>query len=446
MKRVVYSLLCVVAASALFVLAGASGCGDSLVGLECRSGYTECGQACFDLQNDPNHCGSCDNRCASGEICSAGMCTYDSDAAPDADAGDGGDLEDADARADGDIDGGEADGSGSDGGDGGGMDGANEGGWADVVLPPLCMGPGSPADCVCELGQLICESTCINGATDDKNCGACGMDCNAVPPPSGRYYCVNGACKLNCDAPLMVCGNACVDLQTDPNNCGSCGLVCDSGLCDVGQCLDATAGHVIVIGHDMSMALPATQRLAGNAIFLPSKQMVRGLVYEERSSLAARNGVQSVITQTEAVTGRTFERTTANSALSVPFLLSQNDVFVIVAQANASDEVLVKNGDTWSRALQTFVARGGVIVLFDGGGTNAGTFQLLQEGGLFTAAARVSLSPRTVNVVAPGDALASFVPTRYQALNFTVGFDTAETTVVVRDLMSNLPVVIHVAR
>jgi hypothetical protein len=214
----------------------------------------------------------------------------------------------------------------------------------------------------------------------------------------------------------------------------------------LGQCLDATAGHVIVIGHDMSNALPAAKRLAGNAIFLPSKQKVKGLVYDERSTLAARNGVLTAISDTTAVTGRMFESTTASSALSVPFLLSQADVFVIVAQANASDEVLIKNGDTWSRALQTFVARGGVVVLFDGGGSNAGTYQLLQQGGLFTATSRMSLSPRTVNIEAPGDALASFVSTRYMAQNQTVGFDTLEATVVVRDLMSGLPVVIHIAR
>lgn len=445
MRRFVYSAFTMLGCVAWFAFAGVSGCGDPLVGLSCRSGFSQCGRQCFDLQSDPNHCGSCDNQCASGEICSAGSCEIDPDAS-DGDAGEGGsdasmDGGDGGDGGDGSLDGGDASGDGSS------ADGTTgEGGWADVVLPPLCTGPGSPADCVCELGELICESTCVNGAIDTLNCGACGFNCNAVPPPSGRYFCVGGSCQLNCDAPLSVCGDACVDLQTDPDNCGRCGNACESGLCDLGLCLDATAGHVIVIGHDMSSALPAARRLAGNAIFLPSKQTVKGLVYEERSTLAARNGVQTAISDTTSMTGRAFQRTTASSPLSVPFLLSQADVFVIVAQANASDEVLQKNADTWSRALQTFVARGGVVVLFDGGGSNAGTYQLLAGAGLFTAVERVSLTPRTVTIEAPGDALASFVATRYQAQAQTVGFDTMETTVVVRDQMSGLPVVIHIAR
>lgn len=447
MKRFLLSALALISCSVWVLLATSAGCGDPLVGLECRSGFARCGSQCVDLRSDVLHCGSCDARCASDEMCSDNQCVPE-DGPTDRDAAvDGGsDSGDADAN---DLDG--SDGS-KDAGDassdaGGGEAGdPGDAGWADVELPPLCMGPGSPADCVCELGELICEQTCVNGAVDLVNCGACGNDCNATPPPSGQYFCIGGVCKLNCNPPLSVCGNTCLDLQTDPDNCGACGMTCESGLCDLGQCLDATAGHVIVIGHDMSSALPAAKRLAGNALFLPAKQLIKGLVYEERSTLAAKTGIQSVISETSAVTGRVFDRTTATSALSVPFLLGQADVFVIVAQANASDEVLMKNADTWSRALQMFVLRGGVVVLFDGGGSNAGTYQLLQGAGLFSAVARVSLTPRTVNIVAPGDALASFVPTRYQAQNQTVGFDTLETTVVVRDLVSNLPVVIHIAR
>ena len=397
-------------------LGSAVGCGDSLVGLQCRDGHTECGRACYDLESDPNHCGACNNRCESGESCSEGVCS--SEPIPDA---------------------------GPDGGVDGGDDGGT--GWPDAELPPVCMGPGSPPDCACGLGQLICDSICIDGLTDDKNCGACGNDCNVPPLATGPAYCVGGVCQPNCDPPLMLCSGTCIEVDEDPMNCGGCGVRCASGLCDRGLCLDATAGHVIVIGHDLSMASPAARRLSGNAIFLPSKQMVRGLVYQERSTPAAISGVQAAIDETQALTGRSFVRTTATSALAVPFLLSQADVFVIVAQANATNDVLIKNGDTWSRALRAFVARNGVVVLFDGGGTNAGTYQLLQEGGLFTAAARVNLSPRIVNVVAPGDALASFVPIRYQAMDFTVGFETTDTTVVVRDpMMSGLPVVIHIAR
>jgi hypothetical protein len=36
---------------------------------------TTCGNDCVDLRTDLNHCGSCDKRCAAGEVCSASLCT-----------------------------------------------------------------------------------------------------------------------------------------------------------------------------------------------------------------------------------------------------------------------------------------------------------------------------------------------------------------------------------
>ena len=44
----------------------------------CPSGQTLCGVGvfaiCVDLQNDPNHCGTCDRACSSGIACQTGIC------------------------------------------------------------------------------------------------------------------------------------------------------------------------------------------------------------------------------------------------------------------------------------------------------------------------------------------------------------------------------------
>ncbi len=443
MKRSLWSLW-VLASGLLSVVLWQGGCGDPLVGLECAKGYVICDGRCVDLNSDEFSCGSCGSVCAIDELCINAECTTDFDSGrPGGMPSGGGD------------DGGMAGLDGGDGGDGGldggivrdGGDAASEG-WPDVALPPICMGPGSPADCVCELGQLVCQASCVNANIDTENCGACGNNCNATPPPSGRFFCVDGQCLLNCDPPLTVCNNSeCVDTQTDPLNCGGCGIMCESGLCDLGVCLDRVAGHMIVIGHDMSSALPAARRLAGNAIFLPTRTRdVRVLMYQLGATPGAQAGIATAISETQAATGRTAVRTEVTEVAQVPFQLSNTDVFVIAAQANASDAELIAAGDMWSRALQTFVARGGVVVLFDGGGSNAGTYQIAQEAGLFTATMRMPLTPRTVNIEASADSVASFVPAVYQAQNVTVGFDTMESTVVVRDRMSGLPIVIHIAR
>jgi Stigma-specific protein, Stig1 len=43
-------------------------------GMCCPSGQTACNGACVDINNDPNHCGSCTTVCASGQTCSGGQC------------------------------------------------------------------------------------------------------------------------------------------------------------------------------------------------------------------------------------------------------------------------------------------------------------------------------------------------------------------------------------
>jgi hypothetical protein len=463
MKRAQFPALGLLLA-ACWAWLGLAGCGSPLVGLECAEGHTRCGSegACFDLQSDERNCGGCDMRCGAGEMCIAGGCTDDFDGSmPDGDGGMDGQVGDSQV-GDGQIgDGQTGDGQVGDGqvGDGQLGDGQLDGqggdgeardadtGWSDADLPPLCMGPGSPENCVCELGELVCEASCVNANIDTENCGACGNDCNVVPPANGEYFCINGQCILDCTPPYVVCNNTCVDTTEDPDNCGGCGIECESGLCENRLCLDATAGHVIVIGHDMSNALPAAQRLAANAMFLPAKGTLSGLVYDRNATGGAASAVHGLIAATAAARGRTFTEVASNpGADSVPFLLSQVDVFVIVAQANATDDELRDHGDDWSRALRGFLVRGGVVVLFDGGGTNAGTHQILQQAGLFSAQARMSLAPRTVHIEAAADAVASSVPIQYQAQSQTVGFDTTEQTVVVRDRSSGLAVVIHVAR
>jgi hypothetical protein len=42
--------------------------------LECAGGTTRCGDHCVDLQVDPSHCGACGATCAGAQICKAGAC------------------------------------------------------------------------------------------------------------------------------------------------------------------------------------------------------------------------------------------------------------------------------------------------------------------------------------------------------------------------------------
>jgi len=394
----------------LSLLFGLASCGSPIVGLECKPGLTRCGTACFDLDSDEEHCGICSRNCGDVAMCLEGRCV--------------------------------ANGPPGDGGTDGSMtmpDGGGDGGPGPVT-PPLCTGAGSPPECVCGLGELKCGTTCVQAGTDPNNCGDCDAKCD-----SGDF-CIAGTCRVTCDPPLIPCGALCVDQGSDIDNCGGCGVVCSSGLCSDGECQGASAGHVIVIGHDMSASRSALNRLVGNAIFLPSAEQLRVLVYDKDSSAASKAGITAAIDAQARLTGRAFKRTNG-VALTVPFLLkSSADVFVIASQQSATDEILRKNGASWSAALSEFTLRGGTVVLFDGGGTHAGTYQILKTAGLFDANARTQLSRRTLTLEAPADAVATGVPREYRSEGVTVGFDTNEATVVVEDPMTSSPVVVHIAR
>jgi hypothetical protein len=139
---------------------------------------TDCGGACVDLDNHPQHCGACDAACTvpanAAAVCLAGSCDFVCT----------GTFEDCNVD---DSDG-------------------------------------------CELDV---------GATDLDNCGACGSVC--ATGPNSSPDCTAGVCSIVCDTDYTFCAtdlmDGCTDLQTDELNCGACGTTCGSGEeCITGSC------------------------------------------------------------------------------------------------------------------------------------------------------------------------------------------------------------------
>lgn len=498
-------------------LLAAAGCGSPLVGLECLDGYEQCGSGCYDLTNDPNHCGGCDIACGSGLQCVSMQCSagpqdgsvpdgaLGDSALGDGSLGDGGvsDGGDIDARVDGGGDASDIDARTDGGGDAGPdidarSDGAvdvpdgatvlpdgaivlpdgaivdpvdgdadvSDGGDPDaeiVVVPPVpCTGPGSPADCVCDLGQRKCGLTCVNILTDHDNCGGCGSDDPSFICAPEEYCNGVDGCALICTPPLTLCNGACVDFQNDDSNCNGCGIACGAAAaCIAGDCVGEAVGHVVTIGHDMSAFNRPIRQMVGNAVFLAPRTPVRILAYDEYTSVASRSGASTAIQQSSTAIGRAYTLTTANPAL-VTEQLADADVFVIEPQQTATNQQLADLGSAWSNALRTFLFRGGVVLLFDGGGTNDGTYQVLKYATqasvpLFDATARVSIPQRILSLVRANDAVAGGVSTEYQSQGETVGFQINPSAVnpgvvVIRDALpgvdggappTGLPIVIH---
>jgi len=394
------------------------GCGSAIVGAECRPGYVLCDGRCVDTENDPDHCGRCGRDCGRDE-CNAGMCGPD-----DPEAGVDGGPADAGA-ADASIEGG-----------GGRPPGQNQGSSGTPFLPDGGFNfPDPNVMSGCGIGQTDCSGRCVDLQSDHDQCGACTTACGS------EQFCAAGVCVDTCEAPLRPCGGACVDFQQDGYNCGGCGRVCASGLCRDGECTDAVAGSVVVIGHDYSTAASLTmQRVAGNALFLAPGAPVRALVYAGMAAPASVSGVTAAVESIVRADGRDWTETAATDPEQVGAQLAGVDAFLIHAQQGATDAVLDELGERWGLSMAQFLLRGGVIVLFETQSSdNGGTFRILQPAGLFSCASREAIAAQTlfVDLAALGSGVATRLTRDYRGQDTTVRFLDPDldglATVVVRD-------------
>ena len=126
-------------------------------------GLTRCGDACFNLASDVEHCGSCDNVC-SQTICSGGSCECACAADETCCQGTCSNLQ---------------------------VDPTHCGG-CNIVCPPGAVCSNGQCACGCTGVTVLCGASgcnCVNPQIDPSNCGACGNVC-----PTG-VACVGGVCK-----------------------------------------------------------------------------------------------------------------------------------------------------------------------------------------------------------------------------------------------------------
>jgi hypothetical protein len=153
--------------------------------------------------DDPAHCGACNNACRSDQRCETGSCGCPEDLPDDC---------------------GTCVATASDTSHCGTC--GNACGTGQTCVDGTCACPDESRPSFCG------DSGCLDLTTDRANCGECG---NACPTAQS---CVDGVCACRDEALATWCDDSvCVDVEADSNHCGDCGNVCTLGrACDEGDC------------------------------------------------------------------------------------------------------------------------------------------------------------------------------------------------------------------
>ncbi|MEZ4391859.1 MAG: hypothetical protein R3A48_12245 [Polyangiales bacterium] len=198
-------------------------CAGGRCALLCATGYGDCngspGDGCeASLRDRVDHCGACGARCDRANatsVCSNGACRVGACATGFATC-DGVDENGCETNLTADVQ--------NCGACGRRCSLANAGATCDSGV--CAVGSCSPGFANCNgVASDGCE---INTASDNFNCGACGVSC------APGTACSGGSCRSTCAPGTTYCSGGCVDLQTNSNHCNGCGRVCPAGQSCVG--------------------------------------------------------------------------------------------------------------------------------------------------------------------------------------------------------------------
>jgi len=214
------------------------------------------------------------------------------------------------------------------------------------------------------------------------------------------------------------------DLSADPYNCGACGSVCASGLCTAGVCADDRAGHVFAIGSSFRTSTPAFDRILGNAAFLHEGRP-NVLVYRDPNTPAdVHTGTQAALSRAASTMKRSMVKTVVKGSTGIQPLLPAQDVLIIEAMPNASDQYLTFLADELSLPIDDFTRRGGIVIVLDGPSeNNGGTARVL--GNVMPVAKRTNAPGGIGYVSAASDISTGRVPLTL-ALKDSVGFAASD--------------------
>ncbi len=226
--------------------------------------------------------------------------------------------------------------------------------------------------------------------------------------------------ELPCTAPLAACRGVCIAVDSDAANCGACGKICPSNICINGECQGATPGDVVLIGHDFTDAFvgSAQAKVLVNTLSIPTTDPIRILSFEDGADPAAVAQMRNLATLSIKDRQVKFTRAAAASSLASTTLGRNYDV-VIINDASAVNPVTT--GASWASPLNTFAAKGGVVLAIDLG--TSAMPQLLSSAGLLVVTGHTKLPVDThLMVTAAADVVGAQVLSPYAAFGPPVSF------------------------
>lgn len=295
---------------------------------------------------------------------------------------------------------------------------------------------GGRVDTGCTPPEVLCGGSCVDPASDNANCGRCGLAC-----PAGQV-CAGGTCNAVCGPPLLLCDGACIDPRNDPVNCGGCGVVCSTGICNGGRCRDARAGHLVLIGHDYQTTRVDQNRVVGNAVFLTAAATPRVANFIAWARAPSVLNVREAIRQVAGARSFTERTITSPSELPTAFSVDAFDVVLVQHQAATNDATLDALALRAAGPAVGFMRAGGVVIVLDGESTHRGTWPIASATGLLDVVGHITATGEAAELVDAADAVAIGLPVAYRAERGTVVFTgTDGAGVVLR--AGALPLALH---
>lgn len=238
-----------------------------------------------------------------------------------------------------------------------------------------------------------------------------------------------GGSGPECAPPLVLCGGTCIDVASDESNCGGCGVTCSTGVCQSGECVNAGVGHQVLIGMDYA-AVPAwhteERKVLGNAVFLgaiAAKGAWRVIGFDPFSSPSATavDGIVAAQAASHGVSALTVTHVGTKGELIATLSKKTFDAVVVYDASAASVAAASDAGSATGGTLGAFAKAGGVVIILGSAKGPMGVFTA--QAGIAPIASLVPVASATpLTNVAPADAVAQGVATVFSAPSQTVGW------------------------